>query len=102
MKPVYAHEIEPGIVVLQSENGDYFKILKEYDMKTGNMYGSLSCTRPEMTQPDHMTDFVQQASFENENRMPSAPIMNQAEECETLLSNRQDASGFNSVELSGY
>ena len=49
MKPVYAHEIEPGIVVLQSENGDYFKILKEYDVS--NRYGSVSCTRPEALQP---------------------------------------------------
>lgn len=51
MKPVYAHEIEPGIVILQNEEGDYFKILKEYDSKTDNMYGSVSCTKPEVMQP---------------------------------------------------
>lgn len=51
MKPVYAHEIEPGIVILQNEEGDYFKILKEYDSKTDNMYGSVSCTKPKLTQP---------------------------------------------------
>lgn len=54
MKPVYAQEIEPGIVVLQSEDGEYFKILKEYDMtQTGNRYGSLAITRPEVQQPMH-------------------------------------------------
>ncbi|XP_045183838.2 uncharacterized protein LOC123542198 [Mercenaria mercenaria] len=50
MKPVYAHEIEPGIVILQNEEGDYFKILKEYDSNKDNLYGSVSCTRPEMMQ----------------------------------------------------
>lgn len=51
MKPVYAHEIEPGIVILQNEEGDYFKILKEYDSNKDNMYGSVSCTKPEVMQP---------------------------------------------------
>ena len=42
MQAVYAHEIEPGIVVLQSEDGEYFKILKEYDSTKRNAYGSLT------------------------------------------------------------
>lgn len=29
--PCYAHEIEPGLVVLQSPDGEYFRILQEYD-----------------------------------------------------------------------
>ena len=42
MQAVYAHEIEPGIVVLQSEDGEYFRILKEYDSAKRNGYGSLT------------------------------------------------------------
>lgn len=49
MKPVYAHEIEPGIVILQSEDGEYFKILKEYNPKTDQTYGSLFTGQPLMT-----------------------------------------------------
>ena len=29
--PCYAHELEPGLVVLQSPDGEYFRILQEYD-----------------------------------------------------------------------
>ena len=42
MQPVYAHEIEPGLIVLQSEDGEYFKILREYDTSKRNAYGSLT------------------------------------------------------------
>lgn len=31
VKPIYALELEPGIVVLQSEDGEFFRILREYD-----------------------------------------------------------------------
>ena len=41
MQSVYAHEIEPGLFVLQSEGGEYFKILREYDGSKRNAYGSL-------------------------------------------------------------
>ena len=37
---VYAHEIEPGIIVLQSEDGEYFKIVKECDSNKAKAYGS--------------------------------------------------------------
>ena len=42
MQAVYAHELEPGIVVLQSEDGEYFRILKEYDSNKRNAYGSFT------------------------------------------------------------
>uniref|UniRef100_A0A194AM44 Uncharacterized protein n=1 Tax=Pinctada fucata TaxID=50426 RepID=A0A194AM44_PINFU len=38
--PIYAHELEPGIIVLQSQDGTYFRILQEYDSvkhKPGNV-----------------------------------------------------------------
>ncbi|CAG5117039.1 unnamed protein product [Candidula unifasciata] len=46
LKPLYALELEPGIVVLQSEDGEFFRILREYDSadKTGN--GSTSLEHP--------------------------------------------------------
>lgn len=93
MKPVYAHEIEPGIVVLQSESGDYFKILKEYDMKAGNLYGSLSCTKPEMTQP---------SNHEAENDVRNSYLKSESGESREALLGGSQTSGFNSVELSGY
>ena len=31
LMPVYAHELEPGLVVLQNQDGSYFRILQEYD-----------------------------------------------------------------------
>ncbi|XP_005092457.1 uncharacterized protein LOC101860237 [Aplysia californica] len=31
VKPLYALELEPGIVVLQSEDGSFFRILREYE-----------------------------------------------------------------------
>ncbi|KAL4224800.1 hypothetical protein ACF0H5_015496 [Mactra antiquata] len=46
MKPVYAHEIEPGIVILQSEEGEYFKILKEYNPRLDKTYGSVFTEGP--------------------------------------------------------
>ena len=42
MQAVYAHEIEPGLVVLQSEDGEYFRILREYDSSKRNTYGALT------------------------------------------------------------
>lgn len=78
MKPVYAHEIEPGIVILQNEEGDYFKILKEYDSKSDNLYGSVSCTRPEMIQTPTRMSMNESAMFcgnkeRNGIKSPSAP-----------------------------
>lgn len=29
--PIFAHELEPGLVVLQSQDGEYFRILQECD-----------------------------------------------------------------------
>ncbi|XP_059147515.1 uncharacterized protein LOC131935164 [Physella acuta] len=45
VKPLYALELEPGIVVLQSEDGEFFRILREYDSadRTGN-----GCKAPEL------------------------------------------------------
>jgi len=31
VKPIYALELEPGTVVLQSEDGEFFRILREYE-----------------------------------------------------------------------
>jgi hypothetical protein len=78
MKPVYAHEIEPGIVILQNEEGDYFKILKEYDSKSDNLYGSVACTRPEMMQtPTRMStvepEMLRHNTGTNGIISPSAP-----------------------------
>ncbi|KAK3598013.1 hypothetical protein CHS0354_042368 [Potamilus streckersoni] len=46
MTAVYAHEIEPGIVVLQSEDGELFRILKEYDYLKNGPYGSFNTNQP--------------------------------------------------------
>ncbi|KAL3886485.1 hypothetical protein ACJMK2_026470 [Sinanodonta woodiana] len=46
MTAVYAHEIEPGIVVLQSEDGELFRILKEYDSLKNGPYGSFNTDQP--------------------------------------------------------
>ncbi|WAR02905.1 hypothetical protein MAR_009466 [Mya arenaria] len=104
MKPVYAHEIEPGIVVLQNENGDYFKILKEYDMKGGNQYGSLSCTKPEMTQPNRETEML--SSLPQSSCQPrdfplhaSAPPCLNDEVNSRMLERRSNGAEFRSVDF---
>ncbi|XP_061170970.1 uncharacterized protein LOC133180472 [Saccostrea echinata] len=33
LTPVFAHELTPGIIVLQSADGEYFRILHEYSSK---------------------------------------------------------------------
>ncbi|KAH3875488.1 hypothetical protein DPMN_038754 [Dreissena polymorpha] len=109
MKPVYAHEIEPGIVVLQSENGDYFKILKEYDMKQGNQYGSLSHSAPETTSHNFNIEAFGANGFQaiepyrsrdlsQASAPPRTSIM--ADENEELLFERNRAAGFRPVQFS--
>ncbi|KAH3875489.1 hypothetical protein DPMN_038756 [Dreissena polymorpha] len=110
MRPVYAHEIEPGIVVLQSENGDYFKILKEYDMKQGNQYGSLSRSATEMTSHDvNIGTFGENGSFQafepsrsRDLAQASAPPRSRimADESEELLFERNRDAGFRPVQFS--
>lgn len=100
MKPVYAHEVGQGIVVLQTENGDYFKILKECGMKTSDFYGSFSCTRPESAQPNTL--------LSNDHVRLNEEVLGGPYSCEdaasriALIDNESNRSGFSSVELSGY
>ncbi|BFZ03833.1 hypothetical protein BsWGS_06871 [Bradybaena similaris] len=46
LTPLYALEIEPGIVVLQSEDGEFFRILREYDSADKTGHGSTSQEHP--------------------------------------------------------
>ncbi|KAK6184666.1 hypothetical protein SNE40_007095 [Patella caerulea] len=45
--PIFAYELEPGIVVMQSKDGEFFRILHEYDSSTRGTknYGSSSSSQ---------------------------------------------------------
>ncbi|OWF45219.1 uncharacterized protein LOC110457316 [Mizuhopecten yessoensis] len=49
LTPVYAHELEPGLVVLQSQDGEFFRILQEYDANktcNGRTNPAAACADP--------------------------------------------------------
>ena len=70
--------------------GEYFKILREYELNaaSANLYGSFSCTRPENAQPGIHTKISQQTSSDNmavrqfQSQGPFAPLIFDAEDSE--------------------
>ena len=74
--PCYAHELEPGLVVLQSQDGEYFRILQEYD--------STKLPKPPMgatgstSQPLQYIPQFTRAHFQT-HMQPSAPVSEQTQ-----------------------
>ena len=74
--PCYAHELEPGLVVLQSQDGEYFRILQEYD--------STKLPKPPMgatgstSQPLQYIPQFTRAHFQT-HMQPSAPVSEQSQ-----------------------
>ncbi|CAL1540309.1 unnamed protein product [Lymnaea stagnalis] len=75
VKPLYALELEPGIVVLQSEDGEFFRILREYDCadRTGN--GSKVPEHPNSTPDNRYIPSYTTAYYQTR---PSAPVLHDA------------------------
>uniref|UniRef100_A0A0B6YX20 Uncharacterized protein n=1 Tax=Arion vulgaris TaxID=1028688 RepID=A0A0B6YX20_9EUPU len=71
LRPLYATEIEPGIVVLQSEDGEFFRILREYHTaeKTGN-----GTTSPELASSDQGNRYMLSYTKAHYQTRASAPL----------------------------
>ncbi|KAK3768480.1 hypothetical protein RRG08_060842 [Elysia crispata] len=74
---LYAMEIEPGTVVLQSEDGEFFRILREYDKVERTGYGSVS---REMANCSAANQYVPSYTRAHYQTKPSAPPSHLTEE----------------------
>ncbi|KAH9502570.1 hypothetical protein Btru_069031 [Bulinus truncatus] len=76
LKPLIAFELEPGIVVLQSEDGEFFRILREYDTadRTGN--GSKAPELPNCTPENRYIPSYTKGYYQTQ---PSAPMLHETE-----------------------
>ncbi|CAC5394955.1 unnamed protein product [Mytilus coruscus] len=72
--PCYAHEIEPGLVVLQSPDGEYFRILQEYDATKLPKQPTASNGLP---QPLHFVPQFTRAHYQT-HAQPTAPVNEQS------------------------
>jgi hypothetical protein len=71
LTPVYATEIEPGIVILQSEDGEFFRILREYDAADKTGHGS---TSPELSSSESGNRYMLSYTRAHYQTRPSAPL----------------------------
>ena len=75
--PVFARELESGLVVLQSQDGGFFRILQEYDSakqtKSNTSYGA--CAEIMATQTASTTQYVPHYTRAHYQNAPTAPPM---------------------------
>ncbi|RUS91870.1 hypothetical protein EGW08_000441, partial [Elysia chlorotica] len=74
---LYAMEIEPGTVVLQSEDGEFFRILREYDKVERTGYGSVCREMPSCSADNQYVPPYTRAHYQTK---PSAPLSHLTEE----------------------
>lgn len=70
--PVFAHELTPGTIVLQSANGEYFRILQEY---SSTHHDSADCRTDQSSTfayPNTSRSRIEQAHMQ---RTPTAPAL---------------------------
>lgn len=77
---LYAMEIEPGTVVLQSEDGEFFRILREYDKVERRSYGSVSSELASSSVDNQYVPSYTRAHYQTKPvSVPSAPPSHLAE-----------------------
>ncbi|KAI8797340.1 hypothetical protein BgiBS90_002517 [Biomphalaria glabrata] len=76
VKPLYALEIEPGIVILQSEDGEFFRILREYDSADRTGSGSRAPELPTCTPENRYIPSYTRGYYQTQ---PTAPMLSETE-----------------------
>ncbi|GFO38811.1 hypothetical protein PoB_006531600 [Plakobranchus ocellatus] len=71
---LYAMEIEPGTVVLQSEDGEFFRILREYDTLGRTGYGSVAPEMPSCSADNQYVPSYTRAHYQTKPSAPSLPL----------------------------